>query len=183
MRVSYDSTRNWCIKFGRKPGRRLECNYRVIGDIFFLDEVYVQIRSLRADKWYPTTLSQARSRPGWQEVDVLPQTRRGGIAAKRFFRRIVRSNCGAPGVHTMDRLRDYCVVQREIFPEAFRETAQYTNDRAELSHQPAGVRERGMRLFKSQIFLSIHAEVHNLFNRGKGRTLSKSQGSCDRRAG
>ena len=55
------------------------------------------------------------------------------------------------------------------------DTSQYANNRAELSHQPTRVRERGMRRFKSsqqaQRFLSVHAAVYNLFN--LGRTLSR----------
>ena len=42
------------------------------------------------------------------------------------------------------------------------------NNRAELSHQPTRIRERGMRRFKSikqaQRFLGCHATVYNLFN-------------------
>lgn len=44
-------------------------------------------------------------------------------------------------------------------------------NRAELSHQPSRVRERGMRRFKShhqvQRYLSTHAAVYNLFNLGR----------------
>ncbi len=47
----------------------------------------------------------------------------------------------------------------------------YANNRAELSHQPTRVRERGMRRFKSkqqaQRFLAVHASVYNLFNLGR----------------
>ena len=47
-------------------------------------------------------------------------------------------------------------------------TQQYANNRAELSHQPTRVRERGMRRFKSmkraQRFLNVHAAVYNFFN-------------------
>jgi putative transposase len=43
--------------------------------------------------------------------------------------------------------------------------------RAEQSHEPTGVRERGMRRFKSvgqaQRFLGAHAAVSNLFNLGR----------------
>jgi putative transposase len=43
----------------------------------------------------------------------------------------------------------------------------YANNRAELSHQPTRVRERGMRGFSSpeqaQRFLSVHAVVYSLF--------------------
>jgi putative transposase len=48
---------------------------------------------------------------------------------------------------------------------------KYANNRAELSHQPTWVRERGMRKFKSAKqalrFLNAHAAVYNLFNLGR----------------
>ncbi len=51
------------------------------------------------------------------------------------------------------------------------DTSKYANNRAELSHQPTRVRERGMRRFKSvqqaQRFLNVHAAVYNLFNLGR----------------
>jgi transposase-like protein len=48
---------------------------------------------------------------------------------------------------------------------------RYANNRAELSHQPTRVRERGMRRFKSMMqaerFVRVHAAVSNLFNVGR----------------
>ena len=56
-------------------------------------------------------------------------------------------------------------------PETIHDTARYANNRAELSHQPTRVRERGMRRFKStwqaQRFLSVHAAEYHLFNLGR----------------
>ena len=50
-------------------------------------------------------------------------------------------------------------------------TDQYTNNRAEVSHQPTRQRERQMRRFKSaahaQRFLSVHGPVQNLFRVGR----------------
>lgn len=40
-------------------------------------------------------------------------------------------------------------VHRELVPDVIHDTSQYANNRAELSHQPTRVRERGMRRFKS----------------------------------
>ena len=69
------------------------------------------------------------------------------------------------------KLRSYGVAHRELIPNATHDTSQYANNRAELSHQPTRVRERGMRRFKTihqaQRFLSTHAAVHNLFNLGR----------------
>ena len=63
------------------------------------------------------------------------------------------------------------LAPRELIPNTIHNTAQYANNRAELSHQPTRVRERGMRRFKStaqaQRFLNVHAAVYNLFNLGR----------------
>ena len=70
-----------------------------------------------------------------------------------------------------DKLRSYDVAHRELIPETIHDASQYANNRAELSHQPTRVRERGMRRFKSvkqaQRFLGVHAAVYNLFNLGR----------------
>ena len=63
------------------------------------------------------------------------------------------------------------LAQRELIPKSIHNTARYANNRAELSHQPTRVRERGIRRFKSiaqaQRFLTIPAAVYNLFNLGR----------------
>ncbi|MFT5100982.1 MAG: putative transposase [Planctomycetaceae bacterium] len=70
-----------------------------------------------------------------------------------------------------DKLRSYDVTHRELVPEAIHDTFQYANNRAELSHQPTRVRERGMRRFRTtmqaQRFLGVHAAVYHLFNLGR----------------
>jgi len=53
------------------------------------------------------------------------------------------------------------VTAIRFISDSVHDTAQYANNRAELSHQPTRVRERGMRKFKSvsqaQCFLRNHA--------------------------
>ena len=75
-----------------------------------------------------------------------------------------------------DKLRSYGVAHRELMPETIHCMEKYANNRAELSHQPTRVRERGMwwsdiSEFKSvkqaQRFLNVHAAVYNLFNLGR----------------
>ena len=62
-----------------------------------------------------------------------------------------------------DKLVIYSVAHRELIPGVIHDTSQYANNRAELSHQPTRVRERGMRRFKSllesQRFLVVHSAV------------------------
>ena len=97
--------------------------------------------------------------------------KRDGAAAKRFFRRLLRSHGGEPRKIVTDKLRSYGVAHRELIPETTHSTEQYENNRAEQSHEATRVRERGMKKFKStsqaQSFLGIHAAVSNLFNLGR----------------
>ena len=98
------------------------------------------------------------------------QAKRDGAAAKRFFKRLLRSHGGEPRRIVTDKLRSYGVAHRELVPETVHSTQQYENNRAEQSHEATRVRERGMRKFKSvgqaQRFVTAHAAVQNLFNLG-----------------
>ena len=109
-------------------------------------------------------------------VDVYLQAKRDGVAAKRFFKRLLRSHGREPRKIVTDKLRSYGVAHRELIPETIHSTKQYENNRAEQSHEATRVRERGMRgpafrKFKSmkqaQRSLGAHAAVSNLFNLGR----------------
>ncbi len=96
------------------------------------------------------------------------QRRRDGNAAKRFFKRLLKTHRNEPRKIVTDKLRSYGVAHRELIPDTIHDTSQYANNKAELSHQPTRVRERVMRRFKSlqkgRRFLRVHSAVYNLFN-------------------
>ncbi len=162
--VTRESIRLWCNKFGPQYVRRLRRKHRGFGDTFFIDEVYVKIEGKQHYLWRAVDQDS-------EIIDVFLQSRRDGDAAKRFFRQILKAHQGEPRRIVTDKLRSYGVAHRELMPDTIHDTSQYANNRAELSHQPTRVRERGMRRFKSprqvQRFLSIHAAVYNLFNLGR----------------
>jgi putative transposase len=162
--ISYESIRLWCIKFGPKFARRIRRRHQGYGDTFFIDEVFVRIQGVQHYLW------RAIDQDG-EVVDVFLQRHRDGTAAKRFFKRLLQASGNDPRQIVTDKLRSYGVAHRKLIPDAIRDTSQYANNRAELSHQPTRVRERGMRRFKSidqaQRFLGTHADVHNLFNLGR----------------
>ena len=162
--VSYESIRLWCNKFGPLYSKRLKRKHQGFGDTFFIDEVFVNIKGRRHYLW------RAVDQDG-DVVDVYLQTRRNANAAKRFFRRLLKSHGEKPWKIVTDKLRSYGVAHRELMPEVIHDTDQYANNRAELSHQPTRERERCMRRFKShqqaQRFLSAHAVVYSLFNLGR----------------
>ena len=169
--VSYEAIRLWCNKFGPKFARRLRKNHQGFGDTFFIDEVFVKIQGKQHYLW------RAVDQDG-EVVDVFLQKRRDARAARRFFRRLLRVHKGEPRKIVTDKLRSYGVAHRELIPETIHDTSQYANNRAELSHEPTRVRERGMRKFKSmeqaQRFLGAHAAVYNLFNLGRHLVSAKN---------
>jgi putative transposase len=134
------------------------------GDTFFIDEVFVKINGKQHYLW------RAVDQDG-EVVDLFLQTRRDGSAAKRCFKRLLRSYGGEPRKIMTDKLHSYGVAHREVIPEAIRDNSRYANNRVEQSREPTRVRERGMRKFKSadhaQQFLGTHATIHNLFNLGR----------------
>jgi putative transposase len=130
----------------------------------FIDEVFVKIDGTQRYLW------RAVDQDG-EVVDVFLQNRREAKAAKHFFRRMLKKHKGEPRKIVTDKLRSCGVAHRELIPDSYHDTSKYANNRAELSHQPTRVRERGMRKFKSvkqaQRFLNAHAADYNLFNLGR----------------
>ena len=171
IEVSYESIRCWCNKFGPKYARRLKRRHAGFGDTYYIDEVFVKIDGKQRYLW------RAVDQDG-EVIGVFVQHRRDGEAAKRFFRRLLRTNRDEPRKIVTDKLRSYGVAHRELMPDTIHDTSQYANNRAELSHQPTRVRERTMRRFKSmnqaQRFLTTHAAVYNLFNLGRHLVPAKN---------
>jgi len=164
VNVTYEAIRLWCNRFGPEYATRLKRKLRGYGDTFFIDEVYVKIDGIQHYLW------RAVDQDG-EVVDVYLQKRRDGAAAKRFFKRLLKMHRDEPRKIVTDKLRSYIVAHRELIPDSIHDTSRYSNNRAELSHQPTRVRERGMRRFKSiiqaQRFLGVHSAVYNLFNLGR----------------
>jgi putative transposase len=168
--VTYETIRLWCNRFGPKFATKLKKKHRGYGDTFFIDEVFVKIDGKQHYLW------RAVDQDG-EVIDVYLQKRRDGAAAKRFFKRLLKKHRDEPRKIVTDKLRSYGVAHRELIPDTIHDTSQYANNRAELSHQPTRVRERGMRRFKSvgqaQRFLSVHSVVYNLFNLGRHLTSAR----------
>ncbi len=169
--VSYESIRLWCNKFGPQYARRLRRRHQGFGDTFYIDEVFVKIDGTQHYLW------RAVDQDG-EVVEVFLPRRRDGNAAKRFFKRLLKTHRDEPRKIVTDKLRSYGVAHRELIPDSIHDTSQYANNRAELSHQPTRVRERVMRRFKSmrqaQRFLAVHAAVYNLFNLGRHPVSAKN---------
>ena len=126
------------------------------GDTWHLDEVFVQINGAQRYLW------RAVGQHG-NVLDVLVQSRRNALAAKKFFRRLLKGLRYVPRVLVTDKLASYGAAHRGVMPSVAYRRSKYLNNRAENSHQPTRQRERAMKRFKSarhaQRFLSAFSGI------------------------
>ena len=158
--VSYESIREWSLRFVRLFANKLKRRRSRPGDKWHMDEVFVRIRGELHYLW------RAVDQEG-RVLDILVQSRRNTCAAKRFFRKLLRGLQYVPRVIITDKLRSYGAAKREILPGVEHRQSRYLNNRIEVSHQPTRRRERQMQRFKSarhaQRFLSAHSRIHSHF--------------------
>ena len=169
--VTYETIRQWCRKFGPEYAHNLKRRQGRLGDIWHLDEVFVKIRGERHYLW------RAVAQDG-DVIEILVQRKRNARAAKRFFRKLLKSQASAPWQLVTDKLKSYGSAHRSIMPSVDHNTERYANNLAEVSHQPTRQRERQMRRFKSaaqaQRFLSVHGVILNFFRFSRHRMSSKN---------
>jgi putative transposase len=106
----------------------LKRKHRGYGDIFYIDEVCIKINGKQHYLW------RAVDQDG-KVVDVYLQAKRNGAAAKRFFKRLLRSHGGEPRKIVADKFRSYGVAHHELMPDVIHSTEQYENNRAEQTHE------------------------------------------------
>ena len=169
--VSYETIRQWCRKFGPEYARKLKGRQGRLGDIWYLDEVFVKIRGERHYLW------RAVDQDG-DVIDILVQRYRNAHAAKRFFRKLLKGQGSTPWQLVTDKLRSYGAAHRVTMPSVNHTTERHENNRAEVSHQPTRQRERQMRRFKSagqaQRFLSVRGVMLNFFRFARHRMCSEN---------
>ena len=95
--VSYESVRQWCVRFGLDYAKRLRKRRGPGGDRWFLDEVSVLIQGKRQYLW------RAVDQDG-DVLDILVPSRKDKRAATRFFRKLVKDQERAPIEMTTGRL-------------------------------------------------------------------------------
>ena len=87
--VSYETVREWSLRFGRTYAKTLKRCRPQPGDKWFLDEVFVRIRGKLHYLW------RAVDQHG-NVLDVLVHSRRSAAAAERFFRKLLKGLCYVP---------------------------------------------------------------------------------------
>jgi len=171
IQVSYETIRQWCLKFGKIYARKLRKKHGKKSDTWYLDEVFITIRGQLHYLW------RAVDQDG-EVIDILVQKRKDKRSALRFFKKLLKQQGRTPFELVTDKLKSYGAAKNEIMPSVTHIQDRYSNNRAENSHQRTRQQERQMRKFKShkqsQLFLSIHGQVNNLFNLGRHLLRAKN---------
>ncbi len=166
--ISYEAVRFWWNRFGpifaSEIRKKRSANHRTWPQWrWHLDEVFVRINGELHYLW------RAVDHEG-EVLESFVTKRRNRRAALRFMRKAMK-RYGRPKVVVTDRLRSYHAALIEIGNAERQETGRWLNNRAENSHLPFRRRERAMAKFRSpatlQKFVSVHASVHNHFNKDR----------------
>jgi putative transposase len=169
--LTYETVREWCLKFGQTYANGLRRRSPRSGDRWHLDEVFLKINGRLHYLW------RAVDQDG-DVLDILVQSRRDKKAAKKFFRKLLKGLQYVPNVIITDKLRSYSAAKAEVLPSVDHCQDKWQNNRAENSHQPTRLRERVMRRFKSarhaQRFLSAFGIINSYFR--VGRHLYRASG-------
>ena len=159
--MSYETVRQWALKFGRVYARRLRQRRPRPSSRWHLDEVFVRIGGNIHYLW------RAVDEEG-EVLDIIIQSRRDRRAALKLLRRLLKRQGYLPDAIVTDRLRSYGAALWDLGSSDRHVSGGRSNNRAEVSHQPTRRRERQRRGFRSpgsaQRFLATHAAVYNHFN-------------------
>ena len=162
--LTYETVREWCLKFGQTYANGLRRRSPRPGDRWHLDEVFLKINGRLHYLW------RAEDQDG-DVLDILVQRGRDKKAAKKFFRKLLKGLRYVPRVIITDKLKSYHAAKQEILPSVEHCQDKGQNNRAENSHQPTRLRERVMRRFKSaghaQRFLSAFGIITSHFRVGR----------------
>jgi putative transposase len=124
--VTYETIRQWTLKFGQTYANELRRRRPRCGDKWHMDEVVLTIRGKKHYLW------RAVDQDG-NVLDILVQSRRNKNAAKRFFRKLLKGLLYVPRLIITDKLRSYGAAKREILPGVEHRQHKGLNNRAENS--------------------------------------------------
>src|SRR3981081_479908 len=129
LSLTYETVREWCLKFGQTYANGLRRRSPRPGDQWHLDEVFLKINGRLHYLW------RAVDQDG-DVLDILVQSRRDKKAAKKFFRKLLKRLQYVPRAIITDKLRSYTAAKAEVMPSVEHRRQKYQNNRMENSHQP-----------------------------------------------
>ncbi len=118
--VSYETIRRWYAKFGQAYADGLRRRRPRPGDQWHLDEVFITINGDQKYLW------RAVDQDG-TVLDILMQNRRDTAAARRCFRRLLKTTRTVPRAIITDKLRSYCTAHSQVTPSVARQLGMSQN--------------------------------------------------------
>ena len=108
--VSYESIRQWCLKFGPHYAKQLRKRQGRLGDTWYMDELtIITVQGQRRYLWRAVDQDD-------NVLDILIQKRKDKQAAKRFFRKMLKEQGQSPRRMITDNLKSYGAARREVMP-------------------------------------------------------------------
>jgi transposase-like protein len=119
--LSYETVREWCLKFGQTYANDLRRRSPRPGDRWHLDEVFLKINGRLHYLWRAVD-------QGGGVLDILVQSRRDKKAAKKFFRKLLKRLRYVPRALITDKLKSYSAARAE---------GPVSNTSSRVSEQPS----------------------------------------------
>ena len=107
--LSYETIREWCLKFDQTYANGLRRKSCWPGDQWHLDEVFLRINGRLHYLWRAVDQD-------CDVLDILVQSKRDKRAAKKFFRKLLKKLQYVPRVIITDKLRSYGAAKAEVLP-------------------------------------------------------------------
>jgi len=171
IQVSYETIRNWSIKFADHFKEVIKKRERKPTDKWHLDEMNVKINGRMFVLWRAVDSEGV-------EIDVFLQKRRNKKAAIRFLSRLLKAY-PTPRVIVTDKLKSYRNPIKSMCKGTDHRSHRGLNNRVENAHQPTRRKEKCLIKFKSpqgaQRMLSLMGKVRNLFAVEVGRYTKKAR--------
>src|SRR5260370_15169290 len=107
--LSYETVREWCLKFGQTYANGLRRKSPRSGDRWHLDEVFLKINGRLHYLWRAVDQD-------CDVLDILAQSRRDNKAARKFFRKLLKELRHIPALIITDKLMCYSSAKVERMP-------------------------------------------------------------------
>jgi transposase-like protein len=157
--VDHVTVYRWVQRFTPMLAEAARPCRHAIGDRWQVDETYVKV----AGRW--RYVYRAIDQFG-QVIDVFMSTRQGAAAARRFFKRAIRTTKVTPIEVVTDRALAYLTVLDDLLEATWHRTERYANNRLEADHGRLKARLGPMRGLKqdrsASIVIAGHGFVQNL---------------------
>jgi transposase-like protein len=157
--VDHVTVYRWVQRFTPMLAEAARPCRHAVGDRWQVEETYVKV----AGHW--RYVYRAIDQFG-QVIDVFMSTRRDAAAARRFFKRAIRTTKVTPIEVVTDRAPAYLTVLDDLLEATWHRTERYANNRVEADHGRLKARLGPMQGLKQERSTSIviagHAFVQNL---------------------